>query len=78
MDDVEGINRSRLGPRSKGTLSLRSLKSRPAPWRVVNSFSELAAILDANGHSLGIVERAVAGRIVAAVNMVECGHGKEG
>lgn len=43
----------------------------PAPWRMVNGYSEIAAILDANGRTVTLARRAVAARIVAAVNGAE-------
>lgn len=77
VDEVHAINEAYAVAFRRRTSAPVSYLTSPAPWRVVDSYSELSAILDANGRSLGIVERAVAGRIVAAVNMVECGHGKE-
>jgi len=48
----------------------------PTPWRVVRSYSEISAIVDANGRSLIFAPAILAGRIAAAVNLVEGGHGK--
>lgn len=43
----------------------------PAPWRAVYSYSEVAAIFDADGYTVTICRREIAERIVAAVNAME-------
>lgn len=43
----------------------------PAPWRAVGAYSELAAIIDADGYTVTICRTVIAERIVAAVNGVE-------
>lgn len=43
----------------------------PAPWRAVGAYSELAAIIDADGYTVTICRREIAERIVRAVNGVE-------
>jgi len=49
----------------------------PTPWRAIRSYSEISMIVDANGHSLLPCPKELAGRIVAAVNLVECVHHKQ-
>lgn len=43
----------------------------PTPWRAVPAYSELAAILDVNGHSVLLCRKEHAARIVAAVNAAD-------
>lgn len=43
----------------------------PTPWRTAISRSEIAAVLDARGHTVTLCRREIAERIVAAVNGVE-------
>jgi len=44
------------------------------PWRVVGGHKGMAAILDANNKTLLTTTARIAGRIVAAVNLVECAY----
>lgn len=47
----------------------------PTPWRVIPGHNGTATIHDANGNPLTIALNAkIAGRIVAAVNLVECAY----
>lgn len=53
---------------------ISTTRDAPAPWRIVNTSSELCTILDARGHTVFICRKEVAGRIIGAVNLVEGGH----
>lgn len=46
----------------------------PAPWRIVRSYSEISAVVDLQGRTLFLCPKELAGRIVGAVNLVECTH----
>ena len=46
----------------------------PTPWRIVRSYSEISAVMDAQGRTLFLCPKELAGRVVAAVNLVECTH----
>lgn len=83
MDDVAAINvvylkRQPKAPRTMAQAaepeSYSLFHDSPTPWRAVRSYSEISAIVDRNGHILFLCPKELAGRIVAAVNMVECGH----
>lgn len=44
------------------------------PWRICSGDSERVAIIDADDHTLFLALPEIAGRIIAAVNMVECAY----
>ena len=46
----------------------------PTPWRIVRSYSEISAVMDAQGRTLFLCPKELAGRIIGAVNLVEDGH----
>lgn len=84
MDDARAINVVYLNGKAPRTMaeaadpeSYSLFADTPSPWRAVRSYSEISAIVDRNGHILCLVPKEIAGRIVAAINMVECGHRKE-
>lgn len=43
----------------------------PTPWRTLRAYSEIAAVVDANGFTVALCRREDAERIVAAVNEQE-------
>lgn len=43
----------------------------PTPWRALRAYSEIAAIVDANGFTVALCRKEDAERIVAAVNGAE-------
>lgn len=48
-----------------------TIANAPRPWRVARIASELSAVCDAKGRSLGVVRNEIAELVVAAVNEFE-------
>ncbi len=67
-----------IGPQSSQARMIKEASvghsDAPAPWRSVGAYSELAAIIDADGYTVTICRVEIAERIVRAVNQVELGR----